>query len=245
MRRLAATIRCDLRLQRRNGFYYAAAFVCAASIAVLHIVPASLRALLLPVLVLTNVQVNTFYFIAGLLLLEKGEATLSALLVTPLRTGDYLASKVLTLTLLSLVENVTILLFSAPSPAALPSMIAGISLLSAFFSLAGFLAAVRYESLSAYLLSSLGYSALLFLPLLDYLHLLPGRIYILHPVQPLLRLLDSSAPHPSAGVRLFGLIFSLVWIVGLAALSCRQFRHFVVSAARPRKPGLLATRERT
>ena len=39
MRRLAATLRCDLRLQLRNGFYYATALVVVASVILLRCLP--------------------------------------------------------------------------------------------------------------------------------------------------------------------------------------------------------------
>jgi hypothetical protein len=44
------------------------------------------------------------------ILLEKGEGTLEAQVFTLLRTWEYLASKISTLTLLALVENIVILL---------------------------------------------------------------------------------------------------------------------------------------
>lgn len=47
---------------------------------------------------LGNLPLATFFFIAGLVLLEKGEGTLEAQIVTPLTAGGYLASKILTLT---------------------------------------------------------------------------------------------------------------------------------------------------
>ena len=102
MTRLVSTIRWDAQLQIRNGFYYASAFVAVVSILVLsqlRLSPDTL-ALLLPAIVLQNIFINTFYFIGGLVLLEKGDGTLEGLIVSPLRKEEYLASKVVTLTLL-------------------------------------------------------------------------------------------------------------------------------------------------
>jgi fluoroquinolone transport system permease protein len=110
MRRLLATARCDVRLQSRNGFYYATAFVLIVCVALLSRIPALDLDWLVPALVLGNLLLNTFYFIGGLILLEKGEGTLEAQVVTPLRTWEYLASKICTLTLLGLVENLVIVM---------------------------------------------------------------------------------------------------------------------------------------
>jgi fluoroquinolone transport system permease protein len=108
MTRLAATLRSDIRVQLRNGFYFATAFVAACSIVLLRWLPPELAAVLLPVVLLGNIVMNTFYFVGGLLLLERVEGTFAAQSVTPLRPVEYLASKVLTLTALSLVESLLI-----------------------------------------------------------------------------------------------------------------------------------------
>ena len=47
MKRLAATLQTDVRVQLRNGFYLATAFVVACSIALLHWLPNDVAALLL------------------------------------------------------------------------------------------------------------------------------------------------------------------------------------------------------
>src|SRR5688572_31457208 len=111
MKRLMATIICDIRLQMRNGFYYAAAFVAAFWALALSRVPPELLTLWMPVLILSNLLINTFYFMAGLVLLEKAEGTLMAQRVTPLRVWEYLVSKVVTLTLLTVCESFLIVLF--------------------------------------------------------------------------------------------------------------------------------------
>jgi fluoroquinolone transport system permease protein len=112
MNRLLATIRCDLRLQQRNGFYYATAFVVAVyalGITQLHTAGARLNlAGLLPAVVLNNLMITSFYFIGALVLLEKTEGTLAAQIVSPLRAGEYLAAKVITLTALALAYNLAV-----------------------------------------------------------------------------------------------------------------------------------------
>ena len=90
------------------GFSAATAFVVVCSIALLHWLPADVAALFLPVVLLENILINTFYFVSALLLLERGEGTFAAQSVTPLRADEYLASKLVTLTALSLVESLAI-----------------------------------------------------------------------------------------------------------------------------------------
>ena len=48
----------------------------------------------------------TFVFLAGLLLIEKGQGTLEGLIVTPLRSSEYLLAKILSLTVLAVGYDV-------------------------------------------------------------------------------------------------------------------------------------------
>ncbi|MDX1414924.1 MAG: hypothetical protein R3293_12085, partial [Candidatus Promineifilaceae bacterium] len=100
MTRLASSMKWDARLQWRNGFYYAALIVIIVWTLLLSQIPNTLASIgssslawLLPAAVLGNLLIGTFYFMGGLLLLEKGEGTLEAQIVTPLRSSEYLISK--------------------------------------------------------------------------------------------------------------------------------------------------------
>jgi hypothetical protein len=135
MKRLLATVRCDVTLQLRHGFYYATAFVLIVCVALVSRFPALDLGWLLPALVLGNLLINTFYFIGGLILLEKGEGTLEAQVVTPLRTWEYLASKIGTLTLFGLVENLVIVVLLAGREFSPLPLAASIVLTSALYCL--------------------------------------------------------------------------------------------------------------
>ena len=108
MHRLAATVLLDLRLQLRNGFYYAVAFVLACWFLLLTRLPPLDWGYVLPAVIFGNLVMVNFYFVAGLVLLEKDEGTLEAQVVTPLADWEYLASKTATLAARSVVEQVAI-----------------------------------------------------------------------------------------------------------------------------------------
>ena len=231
MKRLLATSHCDLRLQWRNGFYYAMAFVVAVwallsgRLATLDLAP------LLPALVAGNLLLVTFYFVGGLVLLEKAEGTLEAQVVTPLRAGEYLAAKVLTLTLLALIENVVLvgLLYRrwfSPVP-----LVVGIALASALFVLAGIVAVARYASINEYLLPSILFSSAVSAPLLPALAQWQHPALLLHPLQATLVTLRA-AFEPVAGWQLvYGLLYSALWIAVGYRWSKRALRRYMVGAA--------------
>ena len=171
MKRLLASLWLDIRLQFRNGFYYVATFVAIVTIIIFHQLPNLDYEWLLPVLVLNNLLIGTFYFFGGLVLLEKKEGTLEAQVVTPIRTWEYLASKVITLTGLSVIENLAIVIFIYGFGFKLFLLITGISLASTIFCLFGFIAVARYDSINEYLFPSMIFVTALSLVVLNYLEL--------------------------------------------------------------------------
>ena len=235
MMRLAATVHGDARLQLRQGFYYAAAFVLVVLIAVSRQLPADVLGWMLPVIVLSNIQVNSFYFLAGLVLLEKSEGTLQAQVVTPLRPREYLASKHVTLTALSVAENVVLVLATVGAGALGPTLLAGIVLASTLFCLGGFLAVARHDSINEFLMPSFVYTMVLTLPLLAYFGLFDSPLLELHPMQAPLALLKQAFDPTGEGASTVALVACAAWTVVAAWASLQAFRRFVVAGEGDRR----------
>lgn len=231
MRRLLATMRCDVMLQLRHGFYYATAFVLICCVAVVSRIPSLNLNWLLPALVLGNLLLNTFYFIGGLILLEKGEGTLEAQVVTPLRSWEYLASKVGTLTLLGLVENTVIVMLLAGFGFNLLPLAASLILTAMLYCLAGIIAVVRYASINEYLMPSVLYTSLLLVPLLPYLMQWDTWLLYLHPMQATLLLAQAAFQPVTHWQVVYGVLYAALWIGLLAHFSRRAFRRFIIAGA--------------
>jgi fluoroquinolone transport system permease protein len=233
MKRLIATIGADVRLQFRNGFYYATAFVLAVWILLFAQLQSGTNGLnlswLLPVFILDSMIINSFFFISGLVLLEKDEGTLQAQVVTPLRTWEYLASKVITLTLLALAQYVVIVaLFYNPGLGFVP-LIAGIALASTLYVLLGFVSVARYSSINEYLLPSALYAGALILPLGAYVMGWDNLLVYLHPLEAPLMLMKAAFQPVEAWQLVYGVLYSGLW-VGLAfRFSLRSFHRFVIA----------------
>ena len=230
MSRLTSTMRWDVQLQIRNGFYYAAAFVALIIIILLSQfnVPASTLAMLFPLFIFQNILINNFYFIAGLVLLEKGEGTLEGLVVTPLRKSEYLVSKLVTLAMLSLLETAVVVLIVYGFNANLIWLAAGTILLSLIYGLAGFSFVVRYDSINTFILPSVPFTALFSLPLLHYLGVWSSPLMYLHPLQAPLLLLKGAFQPIAAWEVIYGVVYSAVTIALAYAWSQRAFYKFVI-----------------
>lgn len=228
MTRLAATIRWDVQLQFRNGFYYASAFVAIISVLIMGQFPDADWGFILPIILFENLLINTFYFIAGLVLLEKGEGTLEGLIVSPLRKWEYLASKIITLTLLSLLESLVVTLIIFGSGLNWGSYLLGVAILCAMFALCGFSFVARYDSINSFLFPSVVMTTLLSLPLIDYMALWESPLMLLHPFQaPLLLLKGGFTPIPGWQIA-YGVFYGLLWTGIIFAYSRRAFYRFVI-----------------
>jgi fluoroquinolone transport system permease protein len=213
-----------MRVQLRNRLYLATAFVVISSILFLRWLPDPAAELLLPVVLLENVLINTFYFVSALLLLERLEGTFTAQSVTPLRTDEYLTSKVLTLTALSVVESLLIATAVAGFEIRVVWMILGVVLAATLFCLTGIALVSRYGSINEFILPSVLYSSLLSLPILGFLGVGARGWYLPHPIQGPLDLIQTRSPLNAGGLA-YAAGYPLLWIAPAVLLARSALRR--------------------
>lgn len=154
--RLASALRGDIRLQVRHGFYAAYMLVSGAYIALLQLLPAGWRETADVLLTFSDPSALGFYFIGGIVLLERGQGVYDSLFVTPLRAEEYIVSKALSLALLSVLSAAAIHVSAFGLTANLTALVAGTALTSVFFTLFGLGVAIRSRTVNGFfLLSSL------------------------------------------------------------------------------------------
>jgi fluoroquinolone transport system permease protein len=211
---MAALLRWDAVLQHRNGFYWATAFIVVTLGALLVAIPAPLRAdraAWVPALIAVNLQITTFFFMAGLLLLDRDQGTLGALAVTPLGPGSYLAARAITLTALAGVETVAIVWIAFGPGGSWLLVAAGTAALGVLYTSLGAVVASRYRSVNALLLPASVLVAALLLPLLPHFGLAPRTPFLIHPLEPALTLLRSGYAMAAPGDLLYGSVGSAAW----------------------------------
>lgn len=231
MSRFVSTVRLDLLLQKRYGFFYAGAFVTVVWIALLLPLPGSLLDLAVPLIVFTDLAVVGFYFVAGMVLFEKGERTLFALISTPMRFREYLASKLLTLTSLALVISLVVAIVGYGLDFDLMFFLLGVVFASLISALAGFITVAPFDSVSSYLVPSSLVLTLLGMPVFYFLGLWTNPVFYLFPTQGALLLLgDAFIPASLAVWQIaYALVYSSMWIAGLAFLAHRAFERYIVA----------------
>ncbi|NNG15941.1 MAG: ABC transporter permease [Gemmatimonadales bacterium] len=227
MKRLVATVRRDLKLLYRNGFFHAAAVVAGILILVLRALPPDFAAWLLPLALLGNFVTNGFYFAAGMMLLEKAERTLDVQFATPLRSAEYVGAKIVALSLLTLVETGVIVVASGHSR----YLLLGLSTvaLTAVLGQLGLLMVTRYRSINEFLMPSVLVMYAVMLPAVDLLGLWDSALLYFHPLYPPMVLLEAAFRPVSGLETVVALVLTAAWIAVGMAISQRVIGRFATT----------------
>jgi fluoroquinolone transport system permease protein len=225
MSRWLAAISCDVEVQLRNGLYYAVGFVLAISAAVLAAIPHDGLARLLPAIVLNNLAVTAFFFVAALVLLERAEQSRLARFVTPLRSYEYFGAKCLTLLLPALAQHLVLgLVLVGPHPE-IVWLGLGVTLATLLMVAAGLVLALRYRSINAMLLPAVPWIALLLVPMLADLLQIEHWLLWLHPLYGAVLLMRAYIiPIPLPWI-VAGIVGGLAWTTLACMLALRSLRH--------------------
>lgn len=244
----------DVRLQLRQGFYAAYAVLTLGYVVVFAAAPPALERLALPLVLFSDPGVLGFFFMGGLVLLERADGTLRALFVTTLSVRQYLAGKALSLTLLALVTSVAIA--AAVRGAAFdPLLLVGAVLLTAPLSvLGGAIVASRARGVTHYVWLGVLSTTPLCLPFLSSLGLFDTPLFRALPTDASLRLLAAAfaTERPPLPALLAHVAVLLVWTAGAFVWAERWFQRYVVEehgahrpSRRPRASGPAPLRSST
>ena len=214
MTAFVTALRWDMVVQARNGFYWASAFLVLIVGGLLLALPEAARAdatAWVPALLAVNLQITTFFFVAGLMLLERDEGTLTALAVSPFSPGSYLAMRTITLTVLAAAESIAVVWAAFGIGGVWFHILSGTAALGVIYTGFGAAMASRYASVNALLLPASVVVTALLLPLLPHFGLAPRALFLLHPIEPALTLIRAGYRAADARELIFGVVGSLVW----------------------------------
>lgn len=228
--RFLSMVSWDVKLQIRYGLYTMYAVVVTLFVLGLQYVPESYRPIAVTVVVFGDPVFLGMYFIAALVLFEKSEAVLAAINTSPLSETEYLLSKVLSLTLLSLIASGVIALVAFGIGFHVWWFLLGVGLTSVLFILIGFIAVSRFDTLNSYFVSSLVYMLPFGLPLVTFLGVEHPLLYVI-PTHASVLLIGSAfgAVPPVEGWELvYWVEYPLVWIFVAWPEAKRSFRNHIV-----------------
>ncbi len=182
----------------------------------------------MPVLVMFGVSLTTVFLVGVLLLLERGEGTLNVVMVSPLRPSEYLASKLITLATLALVESATFAGVAYGLGFSFGWLVLAVVMRASMGVGVGVAVGVRYDSITRFLLPGILASFAFDLPNFWYFELWPSPLFYLWPSMPPL-LLAKTAFSPVDPLQLVYAFAYGTLMVGAALFwASRAIHRFVV-----------------
>lgn len=240
MTRLIAAMRMDVTVQWRNKLYVIGIVAGVLVAGVLALLFAADQLYLgVPTLMLLVVGGSTLLYVAGLITFERDEGTLSAVIVSPLRTTEYLWSKVITLTGLATLES-AIMIGGAmlilgrngavPVPN-IPIMLIGIISMGVIYTLLGVVLIVRYDKITDFLLPMAAIASILQLPLFHFLDVVVSPLFLIIPTSASTMLIRGAYIPLTTGEWLYAVGYTAIQIVVLAIWAYRAFNTHIIRKA--------------
>jgi fluoroquinolone transport system permease protein len=231
VKRLLGLLLWEARLQRRYLFYAVTVVVTIVWIGLFQLLPPAARAnpaALVPAFVLTNLQITAFYFAAALVLLERTQGVLPALLVAPVAPHDYLLVKMLSLTLLGAAENAVIVAFVFGVSFQWGWFALGTAALSAVYVFAAIAAVAPHAGINTFLVPSIGWITIFTAPLIGYYDIVPWWVFAWHPLMPGVRLLEAAFRDVPTLFLVYPVVGSVAWTGAALAWAHQRFTTVLV-----------------
>jgi fluoroquinolone transport system permease protein len=171
----------EITLQRRQGFWLVYFVFTAIYVTVLINLPEKNRMLVSLILILSDTTMLGIIFIGALVLLEKQQAVIQSLFVTPLEPSQYIWSKTISLSLIAVCMSMLVYLPVWHFTAYTLLLLACIAFTAGTFVLLGLGLAARVDTINQYFGLVMGASMLLILPVLPYLLLEQHPVFLFLP----------------------------------------------------------------
>lgn len=236
MKRTLSAMRTDFTVQVRNRLY-AIGLGVAALIAFLisRIATPDDLGQSAPIMMLLTIGGSTLLYVAGMILFEKDEGTLSALIVSPLTVREYLVSKVVTLTALATLEGIVMVVgatmlmgFATLMTFNAPVLLLGVTAIGVIYTLIGVVLVVRYRSITDFLVPVLFIASILQAPALHFVGLVESYAWYIIPTTAQTLIMSAAWEPLAAWEWVYALGYTALTVGVLYVWSLRAFHKHIV-----------------
>lgn len=164
-----------------------------------------------------------------MMLLERGEGSLAALSVSPLRPWRYLLARAFTVSIVSSAQMLLLALIAYDGAFSIALLFAGLVSVAAIASLSAFIVVAPFNALYSFMLPMIGWILLLGAPAYGALMGWDRLWLSWHPTAPSLALLESAFAGPSIGAVAYGVVGAAAWLAVMALLALAALRRMQVN----------------
>lgn len=206
--RLKKLIIGDIKFQIKYGFYFIYVILTILYVCLTSVLPVTWRGNGSTIMIFTDPAAMGMFFMGAIILLEKSQRVLDSLVVSPVKVWEYVASKIISLGIISTLVAIVIALTARSGSLFLVTL--GTFFGSAMFTLLGIIVASRVSSLNQFILATIPLELICFLPPLLYLFGYDKSFMLVHPAVILIRFISGNSDHM--------LVLSLILIAWIALL---------------------------
>ncbi len=215
--RLVTLLKHDIRLLYRYGILAAYGFVVIFYVGLIVYAGELMPAWAAGMIVIMEPSAFGFFFLGGLMQLEKSEDVRAALGVTPISALDYFVSKAISLTAIALIAVVIIVNFT-PNQINWVMLMSIVTLTSVQFLAIGVPAALYFKTLSSYLMGSVTFLLpILLLGMLAFIDPMPAWAIIFPTASEFKLILIATGAGSASMLEIFAM-FVVVVITFLASI---------------------------
>lgn len=166
-----------------------------------------------------------FLFVGVIVLFEKNENTLQTLAVMPLKESNYILSKTIVLSVISVACSFAMAFLASGTNFKMIHFFFGALLTTVLFSFLGFILVANVSTFNKFILKAVGFLIFLSIPFLGYFGVAPRACFLLIPTQPCIDLfrISFSGDVPISEV-IYAYAVLMFWIVLGFILAMKLFK---------------------
>jgi fluoroquinolone transport system permease protein len=215
--RLLHAVWADIRFQFKQGFYLVYVLITIMYLIILSFLPEDILSVGLPLVVFSDPSVLGLFFIGGIIMLEKMQGILSVLVVSPLRSIEYVLAKVISLAFVSVLAAFAITGFSHYDNANWLLVFISTVLTSGIFTMCGIMITAGCDTVNQYMIKTVPYMLLFVLPCFSLIGFPYSDLFTIIPSVAALRLMLGAY----TGIPLFEAAGLIIYLAGMNYLILR------------------------
>lgn len=215
--RLLHAVWADIRFQFKQGFYLVYVLITITYLIILSFLPEEILSVGLPLVIFSDPSVLGLFFIGGIIMLEKMQGILSVLVVSPLRTTEYILSKVISLALVSILAAFAITGFSNYGSVNWLLIFFSTVLTSGIFTMCGIMITAGCDTVNQYMIKTVPYMLLFVLPCFSLIGFPYSDLFTIIPSVAALRLMIGAY----TGIPLYEAAGLITYLTGMNYLFLR------------------------
>lgn len=213
-------IKGDIVFQWKYGFYALYFLMCIIYLVIFSLFKGDMKDTVISICVYSDPAAMGMFFMGALILLEKSQRVTNSIAISPVTVEEYILGKIMSIGIISEIVGIILLVQGNSENYYLSSI--GVFAGSAIFSLCGIIVGARIESLNQYIVWTIPFEIVGFVPVILYrIGIMRNHwLLLLHPGCGVMQLIEGNMKMP-----LFSIINIIMWVAILfviAELSVRK-----------------------